>query len=217
MGTGVSNASTSDLVTIDSEFLKRLQLRRDILREHPTSSMRATPRAEPAIRELYEYLAGFYLPKRYPTLFRTRVDGGEAVLENLASAETYPQRAPSATDATMQRLGTLVDEDFIFLMPPPDGTRGEYTIQGWVVCFTSGFDLPPLLEKPLSFVHAPVPGYEEKLGLSMTRWFDRLAVGRLTRRYNVRFGRAMALLDVLFYVICLPRRQHSGPSPCMVA
>jgi len=117
----------------------------------------------------------------------------------------------------MQRLGTLVDEDFIFLMPPPDGTKGEYTIQGWVVCFTSGFDLPPLLEKPLSFVHAPVPGYEDKLGLSMTRWFDRLDVGRLTRRYNVRFGRALALLGVLGYVVCLPRRQHSGPSPCMVA
>ncbi|UNI19024.1 hypothetical protein JDV02_005243 [Purpureocillium takamizusanense] len=154
--------------------------------EHPVSSMRATPRAEPAVRELYEYLAGFYLPKRYPTLFRSHAEGGaEAMLQNLASGEIFPQRAPISTDATMRRLGTLVDEDFMLLMPPPDGAKGgEYTMQAWLVCFTSGFDLPPLLGKPLSSVHAPVPGYEEKLGLSMTRWFDRLEVGRLARRYN---------------------------------
>jgi hypothetical protein len=58
-------------------------------------------------------------------------------------------------------------------------------LQGYVTCFPAGFNTKEKFGLKLRDIHKPVPGYKEKLELSMDRTFDRLEVGKVIKRSNV--------------------------------
>lgn len=60
----------------------------------------------------------------------------------------------------------------------------EYKMRAFCTCFPSGFNSPGILGKTLVSVHEPVPGYKERLQMSMDRFFSRIVVGRPWRRWN---------------------------------
>lgn len=75
------------------------------------------------------------------------------------------------------------DEEFLLLAKGPD--EDQYALKGFVLCFPSGFNTKEKFGLSLREIHTPVPGYAEKLALSMDRFFDRLEVGRAVKRSNV--------------------------------
>ena len=75
------------------------------------------------------------------------------------------------------------DEEFLLLTKAPG--EDQYALRGFVLCFPSGFNTKEKFGLKLREIHAPVPGYEEKLAFSMDRFFDRLEVGRAVKRFNV--------------------------------
>ncbi|MCJ1250450.1 hypothetical protein MMC30_007678 [Trapelia coarctata] len=174
----LETASVSDLIQIDKDFFSRLALRKQILSTSLQSALRASPAAHPAIAELYTFLVTTYLPTRFPSIFRLVPPS----LKNLVSNETYPLQCPDHPLQALQTLGTLVDEDFMFLLPAPDGDG--YTLQAYTVCYASGFAMERLFAAKLRDIHAEVPGYKDRLQTSMDRWFARLEAGRFVRRTN---------------------------------
>lgn len=89
----------------------------------------------------------------------------------------------------LDTLGSWVDEDFLILLPSPPSSPDQdqepkYHLQAYATYFPSGFDTRTKLSKPLSEIHAPVPGYKQKLEKSMDRFFDKLEVGRAVLRVN---------------------------------
>lgn len=77
-----------------------------------------------------------------------------------------------------------MDEDFMILLPDADGD--SYSLQGYIACFSSGFDVDKMLGRKLRDLHVEVPRYQEKLQLSMERWLERLRPGKYVSRTNVR-------------------------------
>lgn len=144
-----------------------------------------TKEAIPAIHEFYDIVMR-YMSTKYPMHFVKR--GSQ--LHNLITDETVPYSASSSVNAEthLLNLAKIIQEDFIILQKDPtrehekDGT--EYYFKGGVFAFAAGFDPSTRFDTPLSFVHHPIPGYEEKLKLSMNRFFTRIEPSQFVTRSN---------------------------------
>lgn len=156
--------------------------------DHEETVLAANETVLPAIHELYTWLVGTYLPTRYPDLFVLAANPLNAQFDSLhskATDESYPLALDPSTAGVeiLRRLGGLVEDDFLFLLPSEDGDG--YALQAFVTCFPNGFNTRRKLGLKLRDIHTPVPGYKEKLERSMERWFDRLEVGTVVKRLNV--------------------------------
>ena len=169
---------------MDNTYLDRIQLRRAIIESHSASTVACNPIAEPAVLELYTWIFGAYLPRRFPRTFQLLPQS--AHLHNVATNTNIPLRPASASTA-LRTLGENVDTDFLLLLPEPPTSANVlpiYHLQAFVVCFPSGFSTCEKLGQSLSGIHAPVPGYKAKLAPSMDRFFARLEPGKAVMRAN---------------------------------
>lgn len=105
------------------------------------------------------------------------------MLENKVTGDTFPTTLPQAqpTQIALETLGKTIDEDLLLL---PNPTSQKYHLHAYITCYPSGFDPPRKLGLQLSSIHAPVPGYAEKLEKSMDRFFAKIEVGRVVQRVN---------------------------------
>jgi hypothetical protein len=150
------------------------------MRDHHDIAIQAHPSIKPAVNELYTWLLSTYLPQRFPTMFKLT----PSHLLNLATSEYLPLSPPSDPIQTLGILGANIDDDFLLLLPSDDGDG--YVLKGFVTCFPSGFNTKEKFGLKLRDIHGPVPGYKEKLERSMDRFFERLEVGKVVLRMNVR-------------------------------
>ncbi|MGB0843160.1 MAG: heme-dependent oxidative N-demethylase family protein, partial [Alphaproteobacteria bacterium] len=75
----------------------------------------------------------------------------------------------------------LAQEDFCILEPDQDGL---YRLSAACVCFPARWDLPAKLDRNLSQIHGPVPGFEAKLTAPLNRMFANLKVDQPVWRQN---------------------------------
>ncbi|OPB43387.1 hypothetical protein A0O28_0105780 [Trichoderma guizhouense] len=171
--------SPSELITIDSEYLDRVSLRRQIIAQHGDMVHACLPAGIEAVRELHQFLLRDYLPTRFPTMFQLRDEGRH--LDNLVTGRSFPTAAPEDEDAAaaLRVLGETVEEDMFLLMGEPEGHRAV----AFLCCFPSGFDPSTKVGKLLREIHTPVPSYE-KIGPSMERFFSKIEVGKNVKRTN---------------------------------
>jgi hypothetical protein len=163
---------------MDKNYLSRLTLRKQIIAEHHDIAIQASPEIKSAVDELYTWFVGTYLPTRFPTLFTLNPTS----LYNSATSLLLPLCPPEDPVRTLEILGSNLDEDFLLLLPSSDDDG--YVLKGYVTCFPAGFNTKEKFGLKLREIHGPVPGYKEKIGLSMDRFFERLEVGRVVLRSN---------------------------------
>ena len=165
----------SELITIDENYLSRIEIRRSILATHPSTVHGCLPEGAAPVRELYSFLLA-YLPQRYPNLFTLRFN----TFSNNQTDATHPFSPPDDPLYALQILAKTVEDDLFLLIETPEGHR----CVAFACCFPSGFDPSTKLGKVLAQIHEPVPGYEKIRG-SMERFFKRLEVGKSVKRVNV--------------------------------
>lgn len=165
---------------MDKTYLSRIALRKEIMRSYPSTVLQARSESIPAINELYTFLFSIYLPQRFPRIFIL----SSTSLYNTATCSSIPLIPSSDPIETLSRIGENIDDEFLFLLKADDGDG--YVLKAFVTCFPSGFDTEKKLGLKLREIHGPVPGYKEKLEMSMDRFFERLEVGRVVSRANVR-------------------------------
>ncbi|OAA76841.1 hypothetical protein LEL_06525 [Akanthomyces lecanii RCEF 1005] len=166
-----------ELITIDSDYLSRVTLRRALIAQHGATVHGCTPHGRAAVAELYAYLLSSYLPARYPSLFQ--LAPSSRALRNLATGATHPTAPPADAEAALRILGETVEEDMFLLRETPRGHEST----AFACCFPSGFDPSEKLGRLLSEIHEPVPGYD-RIAASMERFFGKLEVGRSVKRMN---------------------------------
>jgi hypothetical protein len=148
------------------------------MKDHPDIAIQASPAIKPAVDELYSWLVTTYLPTRFPKMYTLYGSG----LLNHATAQILPSQPALDPIKTFELLGENLEDDFLILLPSEDGDG--YKLQGYVTCFPAGFNTKEKFGLKLRDIHKPVPGYKEKLELSMDRTFDRLEVGKVVKRSN---------------------------------
>ncbi|KAE8421842.1 hypothetical protein BDV36DRAFT_280415 [Aspergillus pseudocaelatus] len=208
----LSNLDPSTLIQMDKTYKDRLAIRSSLLQKHPDVVIginnETDPRIYAAIRELYVFVVGTYLPTRYPQMFRLTSQPSDdnsktgtetkTILESMVTGSKTPlhfnESEPGSRTGRreLETLGTLVDEEFLILLPEsssthPSSNQGEpekYILEAYTTFFPAGFDTRKKLGLRLASIHTPVPGYKEKLERSMDRFFARVEVGQFVQRVN---------------------------------
>lgn len=187
---GIQPCDVSELIEMDNTYLSRVELRKTIMHDHEGVVLAAEPTSKPAVDEFYTWMVNIYLPTRFPRMFQVEslkekgVKDFRSNLRNLVTNDTAPLRPPDDPLQVLKLLGSFVDEDLLFLLPSDDGDG--YVLKAFVNCFPSGFDPSKKLNLKLRDIHGPVPSYKQKLEKSMDRYFEKLEVGKLVKRANVR-------------------------------
>lgn len=176
---GLQKTDIHNIIHIDCMYPHRIKARQDIVRQYP-GALDCLDSGLGMLKELYEFLVHEYLPHRYPTIFR--LHSSASAVENLITKERLPLAAPACRYETLRRINRNVDEDFMMMLPSPDGDG--FSLQSFVWAYPVGFDPQSKLGRKLRDLHQPVPGYSEKLVLSMDRYFSRLEPGDFRRRSN---------------------------------
>ncbi|KAI8685259.1 hypothetical protein NCS55_00196700 [Fusarium keratoplasticum] len=167
----------SELITIDQDYLDRINLRRELIAQHGSTVHGCIPEGDAAVREVYTYLLSEYLPTRFPTIFQLSSD--KSACRNVVTGMSFPTTPMANAEVALRALGETVEEDFFLLQKFPDGHRSV----AFMCCFPSGFDPSAKLGKTLQEIHAPVPSYD-RIGASMERFFGKLEVGKGVKRTN---------------------------------
>jgi hypothetical protein len=185
----LENATLSDLVAMDNTYLSRLSIRRQLIQDQRREIIACKPQAVPAVMELYEWLIGTYLPRRFPSVYSiVRSSDSEKAathLKNHATNTLLPLQA-SSPDLALQILGENIDTEFLLLQKQPESTPTPepYRLTAFINCFPAGFSTLSKLGLSLAAIHSPVPHYAEKLEKSMDRYFASLPVGKIVKRAN---------------------------------
>lgn len=176
---GILKRTRDDWIRMDSGYLARIAERKPLIEEQAAFTIGTGVLVNDAIEELYTEIMVDYLPHRYPTIFKASGD----IVHNVLTHSTYPLSTKGLTPEQMlQLLGLNVEEDFYFMLPDE---KGDFRLQGYIACFPGGFLSPATRGKSVREIHQPVPGYEERLGRSVDRHFNRMVPGDFIGRMNV--------------------------------
>ncbi|KAL5045646.1 hypothetical protein BDW71DRAFT_198140 [Aspergillus fruticulosus] len=141
------------------------------------------------------------------TMIESLVTGLKALIDPedlMQSYMTHNEHGDETTQTKTQllhlldTLGAWIDEDFLILLPSPippplssdpsaesdPELNTQYYLEAYTTYYPAGFDTRKKLSLSLSAIHAPLPGYKQKLSKSMDRFFERLEVGKAVVRVN---------------------------------
>ncbi|OCH90583.1 hypothetical protein OBBRIDRAFT_793135 [Obba rivulosa] len=169
----------NDWIEIDKDFVAYLDQKKRVIEEHAPDVLLSLPENDDACTELLQMLAD-YLPRRYPTLFArlpptasptsgTDKPFGGGIL-NKATGEQFDVTSVCGTDA-LRIVSRLVQDDFLMGRERDDG---KIYLVGGLVAFPGFYLLSEKLGQPLSELHAPVPHFAAKIGMSVERTLVRL-------------------------------------------
>lgn len=175
---------------MDEQYLERLKERKKILKQYP-GALGCIDTGVEMVNELYSFLITHYLPRRYPTMFK--IENASKTLHNMVTQEYLPLDPPASRTEALRIIALAVDEDFLMLLPSPDGDG--YSLQAFVWCYPVGFDPVEKLGIKLRDAHGPVPSYKEHLQMSMDRYFDKLIPGKVMDRVNWAVATNSALCE----------------------
>ncbi|KAK6203618.1 uncharacterized protein RJT21DRAFT_28703 [Scheffersomyces amazonensis] len=190
----IKTLDPQDWLLIEPTYLSRLEVKSKIIHnkheDYPadkdlrSSTVFVTDEAIPAIRETYNTIVN-YMVVKYPMYFQK--DGG--IIHNLITKKDIPATSTGIEPVKcLEYLTETIEEDIIILLTDPtkqneeNGT--EYFFKAGVFAFAAGFDPRDRFNRPLTAVHERIPGYEEKMKVSMNRFFQRISPGQFVTRSN---------------------------------
>ena len=191
---GIKALDLAEWIEIDEHFTRQLDERRALLEERRGEVLAALPESGPGQRELLDLLLE-HLPQRFPEHYRRQ--GGR--IENRTTGERFA--VAHFDEAPLALAGRLVQEDLCLMQ---QGEHG-YRLVAAVLCFPAHWRLSDKLGHPLEAIHAPVPGFGERLAAPVDRFFASIQVARPVWRVN------WSLVDTP--VLFLPPEHRGHPKP----
>ena len=170
---GISAIDPSGWIEVDDHYPAQLAEKRRLLAERPGEVFDALPESLEAQAECLEALLS-HLGRHCPGLVEA-----DAVAVRVQRTGDRFDRAGFA-DRPLDLAGRLVQEDLCLMAPSGESWR----LIAASLCFPSRWRLADKLGRPMTAIHAPVPGFNERLARPVDRFFDRVEPGQLFMRQN---------------------------------
>lgn len=173
MSMGLMRLRPEEWIEVDDAWAEDLAEKRRLLGERADELVRTEPGSEAAQAEVLSTLAR-HLARHHGDRYALQGDD----LSVAALAERWSlTRSPLAP---IDLAGRLVQEDLCLMQKD----RGEWRLTAASVCFPTRWRLADKIGRPLEAIHAPVPGFQERLGRPVVRFFDTLRQDRPVWRLN---------------------------------
>lgn len=173
MSMGLKALNSEQWIEIDNHLVEELALKEKLLHNHYGDVFASLPGSELSQQEVLDLLIN-HLLQHYPQHYRQQ----GTTLKNLKTQQVW-----TITDfqsAPLDLAGRLVQDDLLLMQPSLKG----YILTAASLCFPSRWRLQDKLGHPLVQIHAPVPGYQDKLKHPVDNFFDRLRVEHPAWRLN---------------------------------
>lgn len=179
-----SSSKRESFLLIENTYLDNTNLRREVAKKYADKIMycNQSPRLVAALKEFYELVVKF-LCDRYPHYF---IENEKGNIKNLINNDEFPLSAENADTKDLLRIlaGNLEEDFLILLKDNPTDHDEEYILRSSLTGSPAGFDPSHNFDKPVSFIHVPVPQYKERLKSPMNRFFNRLEPKDMWERAN---------------------------------
>ncbi|KAK9461371.1 uncharacterized protein V1516DRAFT_675773 [Lipomyces oligophaga] len=151
---------------MDKWYLRYITERMDIIRRTGDTYCACLPDGVDAAEELLDMVVD-HMTTRYPSLFVRTATG----VDNLITKEHINLTRPLVEPA-LHLVARIAKEDFYLVKRRPDGKH--YLVAAVVPAPGGFFGVKDKVGKHIDQIHTEVPYYEEKLKVSMERWFGRM-------------------------------------------
>ncbi|MEQ9552895.1 MAG: DUF3445 domain-containing protein [Coleofasciculus sp. G3-WIS-01] len=162
-----------DWIEIDDQFVKYLLQKDTLLKSRHSEVFASLPGTEASQKEVLDLLLD-HLLKRFPHHYRRHGQTIDAIATNQV------WHIPDFESAPLDLAGRLVQEDLLLM----ERSRQGYRLVAASLCFPLRWRLREKLGCPLTQIHAPVPGYSEKLAHPVDKVFNRLKSSHPVWRLN---------------------------------
>ena len=157
---GLRSLNLENWIEIDQHCESELGKKKDLLTNNHSQVFAALPEGLHGSQETLDLLVD-YLPKRFPELYPSPITTDESL---------HPLEAASL----------LVQEDLVVMSPRDD----QWVLTAACVCFPSRWDLTTKLGRNLFEIHAPVPDYNNRIGVATNTMFGKFTANRPVWRIN---------------------------------
>jgi hypothetical protein len=166
MAMGLKRLDESNWLTLDSKYLPEHFLRCSLLCTKNPQVIQCLPGSEAACHEVLSIVTSF-LFARFPQHFTiTTISSGPAIHNHLTN-EIFPIGNQNCLNP-LEIAAKLSMEDFNVLMKNPE--TGDYHLQASATLFPAGWKLQERVGTSMANLHAPVPGWKQKLGGNVNRY-----------------------------------------------
>ena len=188
----------NDYIALESTYLERIALREKLFNE--TEFYACDDSAVDALKEMYRFIFGFMM-KKYPQYFELAERGTS--IHNKITQKFFPSDpAGMKKEEILRFIATNIEEDMLIMLKNPStGQLDEYILRSFITLMPAGFNPMTKLNKSLTAIHGPVPGYLQKLQISMNKFFSRVQPHEFIVRQNWSFQTHPNL--------CAPKGSHA--------
>lgn len=170
---GIKEIAPAEWIDVDPHYPEHMAEKKRLLAERHGDVFGATVGSEEAQSECLDMLEAD-LAAHHPALV-SRQDG-----HLLTAWDGAALARADFTAAPLDLAGRLVQEDLCLMMPAEDGHR----LIAATLCFPARWRLAEKLGRPMSAIHAPVPGFNDRLNRPVERFFTGIGPDRLYMRLN---------------------------------
>jgi hypothetical protein len=169
---GMRPIALADWIEVDERLAAHLDEKARLEAADLAAVFRAEPGTEAAQRELLDALVG-------------HLAAHQAATHRLAEGRIELPRAGRSIDlatnaAPLLIASRLVQEDICLMRRADDGWR----LVAAALAFPSSWRLAEKIGRPMTAIHAPVPGFAGRMDQMVARIFDKLAPAQPVERFN---------------------------------
>jgi hypothetical protein len=152
-----------DWIEIDEHFAEELALKDKLFKTQYSEVFASLPETQASQQEVLELLL-LHLIEDFPQHYQRH----NQTIKNLTTGQVW--HLADFETAPLDLAGRLVQEDLLLMQPTPEG----YRLAAASLCFPLRWRLREKLGCPMTQIHAPVPGYQEKLARPVDSFFNRI-------------------------------------------
>jgi hypothetical protein len=170
---GLKALAPSDWIEVDASFAPQLKLKQQLCRDRHAEVFASLPQSVAAQQEVLDLLIA-HLLQFQPQQYQQQ----QGRLHHCLTGQVW--QLSDFAERPLELAGRLVQEDWCVLLPRAEA----YVLVAGAVCFPFRWRLSAKLGQSLTGIHAPVPGYRDRLAQPVDSVFDRLRVEHPSVRFN---------------------------------